>query len=75
LGDRLNFRKINNNLLPACYKWIVYDSACDGYKWWANTAAENGNVRINYPELYSLKVKTPTHPKSRGFYFSLNLPE
>jgi hypothetical protein len=35
-----------NNLTPGCYKLIIDDSGCDGYKWWANTAAGNGNVRF-----------------------------
>ncbi|MDP3556930.1 MAG: peptide-N-glycosidase F-related protein [Bacteroidota bacterium] len=34
------------NLLPGCYKLVVNDQGCDGYKWWANTAAGNGNVRF-----------------------------
>jgi hypothetical protein len=34
------------NLAPGCYKLVVNDAGCDGYKWWANTAAGNGNVRF-----------------------------
>jgi len=34
------------NLTPGCYKLVVNDLGCDGYKWWANTAAGNGNVRF-----------------------------
>lgn len=35
-----------NNLTPGCYKLVIDDSGCDGYKWWANTAGGNGNVRF-----------------------------
>ncbi len=34
------------NLAPGCYKLVVDDEGCDGYKWWANTADGNGNVRF-----------------------------
>ena len=62
--------------MPGCYKLIVDDSDCEGYKWWANKAAGNGNVRINYPELNSLKVKKPRLTQRAGvFNYSLNLPE
>ncbi len=34
------------HLAPGCYKLVVDDSGCDGYKWWANPGAGNGNVRF-----------------------------
>ncbi|MEO6304788.1 MAG: T9SS type A sorting domain-containing protein, partial [Bacteroidia bacterium] len=37
-----------NNLAPGCYKMIIDDSGCDGYKFWANTAVGNGNIRYEY---------------------------
>ncbi|MBA3683241.1 MAG: T9SS type A sorting domain-containing protein [Bacteroidetes bacterium] len=34
------------NLTPGCYKLVVNDVGCDGYKWWANTVGGTGNVRF-----------------------------
>lgn len=34
------------NLTPGCYKLVVNDIGCDGYKWWANTVGGTGNVRF-----------------------------
>jgi hypothetical protein len=40
------------NLQPGCYKYVVDDSGCDGYNWWAyqyyNPNPGNGTLRFDY---------------------------
>ncbi len=33
-------------LAPGCYTLTVDDAGCDGFAWWANTAAGNGTMRL-----------------------------
>ncbi|MBA2613546.1 MAG: T9SS type A sorting domain-containing protein [Bacteroidetes bacterium] len=35
-----------HNLTPGCYKLVIDDAGCDGYKFWVNTAPGNGNIRF-----------------------------
>ncbi|MGI4869588.1 MAG: peptide-N-glycosidase F-related protein [Janthinobacterium lividum] len=34
------------SLAPGCYTFTVDDTGCDGFAWWANTAAGNGTLRL-----------------------------
>jgi hypothetical protein len=37
------------NLPSGCYKFVLKDSGCDGFAWWANTAGGNGQLYFEKP--------------------------